>query len=137
MGQPSAFFLGADRRAECVSVFALGAVHLDGFAALALLQLLILTAPTFSCFFPCKLWDFLARVKLMRPHNELILVGILLCNNRAINHMPMCILTVADGGMGQWADAMAEVTADDGGMIMVRLLLIMVIYDSNLDDPTD
>ena len=73
----------------------------------------------------------------MRPINELIPASILFCDNCAINHVPMGILTVADGGRGKWADVMAEVTADDGKMIMARLLPIMVIYDSNLDDPTD
>ena len=73
----------------------------------------------------------------MRPHNELIHAGILLCDNRAINRVPMGILTVADGGMGKWADATDEVTTDDGKMIMVRLLPIMVIYDTNLSDPTN
>ena len=74
---------------------------------------------------------------MMRPHNELIPAGILFCDNRAINRMPMGILTVADDVMGKWADATAEVTADDGRMIMVRLLPIMVIYDANQDDPME
>ena len=69
--------------------------------------------------------------------NELIPAAIIFCKNRAINHMPMGILTVADGGMGKWVDVTTKVTADDGKMIMARLLPIMVIYDANLDDPTD
>ena len=73
----------------------------------------------------------------MRPPNELIFVGIIFCNNRTINRMPMDILTVADSGMGKWADAMAEVIADDGKIIIARLLPIMVIYGANLDNPTD
>ena len=73
----------------------------------------------------------------MRPLNELIPAGMLFCNNHVINRVPMGILIVADGGMGKWADATAGVAADDGKMIMARLLPIMVIYDSNLDDPTD
>lgn len=73
----------------------------------------------------------------MRPPNELIPAGILLGDNCAMNHVPMCILIVDNGGMGRWVDATAEVTADDGKMIMARLLPIMVIYDANLDDPMD
>ena len=73
----------------------------------------------------------------MRPPNVLIPVGIIFCDNRAINHVAMGILTVADGGMGKCADAMAKVTADDGKIIMTRLLPIMAIYDANRDDPTN
>ena len=73
----------------------------------------------------------------MRSHNKLIPAGILFYDNRAINHMPMGILTVADCGMGKWADVTAEVTMDDCKMIMARLLPIMAIYDANRDDPTD
>ena len=73
----------------------------------------------------------------MRPHNELIPNGIPLSDNRVINRVPMCILTVANGGMAKLADATTEVTADYGKMIIARLLPIMVIYGANLDDPTD
>ena len=62
----------------------------------------------------------------MRPPNELIPAGMFFCDNRAINRVPMCILIVVDGGMGKWADATTEVTADDEKMIMARLLPIMV-----------
>ena len=48
-----------------------------------------------------------------------------------------CVLTSADGGMGKWADATAEVTSNYGKMIIVGLLLIMVIYAVNLGDLTD
>ena len=51
--------------------------------------------------------------------------------------MPMSVVTVANGGMGKWADATAEVTAGDGQMMTVRLLPIMVINDADLGDPTD
>ena len=43
--------------------------------------------------------------------------------------MPMSVVTVADGGMGKWADATATVTAGDGQMMTARLLPIMVIND--------
>ena len=51
--------------------------------------------------------------------------------------MPMSVVTVADGGMGKWADATAEVTTSDGQMMMTRLLPSMVINDADLGDPTD
>ena len=73
----------------------------------------------------------------MRPHNELILVGILHGNNRAISHLLRCVLTSTDGGMGKWAEAMVEVTSNYGKMITARLLLIMAIYVANLGNPMD
>ena len=73
----------------------------------------------------------------MRPHNELILAGILRGDNRVISCLLRFVLTFSDGGMGKWADAMAEVTLNYGKMIIARLLLIMEIYAANLDDPTD
>ena len=73
----------------------------------------------------------------MRPHNELIPVGILHDDNRAISCLLKCVLTFVDGGMGEWVDATAEVTSNYGKMITTRLLLIMAIYVANLGDPTD
>ena len=73
----------------------------------------------------------------MRPHNELILAGILHGNNRVISHLLRCVLTSADGGVGKWADTTAEVTSNYGKIITARLLLIMAIYFANLGDPTD
>ena len=51
--------------------------------------------------------------------------------------MPMSVVTVADGGMGKWADATVEVIAGDGRMMTARLLPIMVINDADLGNPTD
>ena len=51
--------------------------------------------------------------------------------------MPMSAVTVADGGMGKWADATAEVTEGDGQMMTARLLPTMVINDADLGDPTN
>ena len=51
--------------------------------------------------------------------------------------MPMSVVTVADGGMGKWADTTVDVTTGDGQMMTVRLLPIMVINDVDLGDPTD
>ena len=51
--------------------------------------------------------------------------------------MLMSVVTVADGGMGKWADATAEVTMGDGQMMTTWLLSIMVINDADLGDPTD
>ena len=73
----------------------------------------------------------------MRPHNELILVGILRGDNRVIIYWLRCFITFADGGVGKWENTMAEVTSNYGKMIIARLLLIMAIYAANLDDPTD
>ena len=73
----------------------------------------------------------------MRPHNELIPVGILHGDNLVISRLLRCVLTSANGGVGKWVDAMAEVTSNYGKVIIVRLLLIMAIYFSNPSDPTD
>ena len=73
----------------------------------------------------------------MRPHNELILAGILHGDNRAISRLLRCVLTSADDGMGKWADVTTEVTSNYVKMITARLLLIMKIYVANLGDPTD
>ena len=51
--------------------------------------------------------------------------------------MPMSVVTVADGGMGKWADTTAEVTAGDGRRMMAQLLSNMVINDADLGDPMD
>ena len=73
----------------------------------------------------------------MRPHNELIPVGILHGDNRVISRLLRCVLTSTDGGMGKWVDATAKVTSNYGKIITARLLLIMEIYVANPDDPTD
>ena len=51
--------------------------------------------------------------------------------------MPMSVVTVADGGMGKWADATTDVTVGDGQMMTAQLLPSMVINDADLGDPTD
>ena len=49
----------------------------------------------------------------------------------------MSAVTVADGGMGKWVDATAEVTEGDGQMMAVWSLPSMVINVADLGDPTD